>query len=58
MNVSKDEKESKDTQPKIDDLDSPYALDCIFIDPNKLPMENKHLTITPHIAQTRSTPWT
>lgn len=52
-----DEKEFEDTQPENDNIDSHYALDHIFFDPNSLPMENKYLTITPSIAHTNHTPW-
>ena len=40
VNVSNDEKVSKDTQPKIN---NPYVLDHIFDDPNNTTESNIHI---------------
>ena len=52
VNASNNEKASEYTLPKPN---ISYALDHIFVDPNSLPMENKH--ITPAITQTNFAPW-
>ena len=36
-------------------MNSPYALDHIFVEPNSLHVEDKH--ITPPTTQTNYTPW-
>ena len=62
LNSSNDNKAFENTQPKatqsvsnIDDLDTSHGLDHRFLDPNSLPMEDKH--IYPPITQTNSSPW-
>lgn len=57
VNILNDEKAYEDTQPETNNLDSSYALDHIFSNPNNLLVENNHVTITPPTTQTNPTPW-